>query len=290
MRKLWIVALALAAVMAVTGVALAANQYQVHLARGSKSVGSLKNPQPTKLDFGYRVTDTENKRPYVIREYRIAAEGTRSYPKARPRCTFAAATDPNITDPAQLSSACRKAKVGVGTIANLAGAPPPPDSNRDQKLPCNVKLTLINISTGDPRFPKTVSQIKKRGGIAIRIDADPPDCPISVHEALAAPFYDTKLEGIPTTELRFTVPDTLAHPGGLDNAVVEVTSRIQNLTGKVPVKNGKPVAAGNASASAKKKTVGFYSNVGRKGKTRTVRVTFIDESGAKNTAKTTFPK
>jgi hypothetical protein len=287
MRKLLIPALALAAVLAVAGVALAANQYQVHLARGSKSVGSLKNPQPTKLDFGYRVTDSENLRPFVIREYRIAAEGTHAYPKSRPTCTYDLATDPNVVDPAQLASSCRKAKVGVGTIANLAGAP----NDRSQKLPCNVKLTLINIKTGDPRYPATVKQIKKNGGIAIRIDTDPPDCPIPVHEALAAPFYNTKIEGIPTTELRFTVPDSLAHPGGLDNAVVEVTSRIQNLTGKVPVKNGKPVSAARAGASAvKKKKVGFYSNVGRKGKTRTVRVTFIDESGAKKTATTTFPK
>jgi hypothetical protein len=286
MRKLWIGALALVAVLAVAGVAVAANQYQVHLARGSKSKGSLKNPEPTKLDFGYRVTDSENLRPFVIKEYRIAAEGTRSYPLARPKCTYEQATDPNVVDPAQLASACRKAKVGVGTIANLAGAP----NDRTQKLPCNVKLTLINIKNGDPRFPATVKQIKKRGGIAIRIDTDPPDCPIPVHEALAAPFYDTKIEGIPTSELRFTVPDSLAHPGGLDNSVVEVTSRIQNLTGKVPVRNGKPVAAGKAGASVVKKTVGFYSNVGRKGAKRTVRVTFVDESGAKSTATTTFPK
>jgi hypothetical protein len=182
-----------------------------------------------------------------------------------------------VTDPAQLSSACRKAKLGTGTIDNLAGAPPPPEANRDQKLPCDVKLTLINISTGDPRFPKTVSQIKKRGGIAIRIDTDPPACPISVHEALAAPWYDTKIEGIPTSELRFTVPDTLAHPGGLDNAVVETTSHIQKLTGLVAVRNGVPVAAA-------KRRVGYLSLVGRKGGTRTTRVTFIDESGAKSTA------
>ena len=287
MRKLWIAILAIVSLGALAGVAVAANTYEVHLARGSKSVGSLKTPKPTKLDFGYRVGDTEDKRPFVIREYRIAAEGTRSYPAARPKCTFDQATDPAVTDPAQLSSACRKAKVGVGTIANLAGAPPPPESNRDQKLPCNVKLTLINISNGDPRFPKTVKQIKKRGGIAIRIDTDPPACPIPVHEALAAPFYDTKIEGITTAELRFTVPDSLAHPGGLDNAVVEVTSRIQNLTGKVGTKKGVPQPN---SKKGKKKKVGFYSNVGRKGKTRTVRVTFIDESGAKKTATTKFPK
>jgi hypothetical protein len=274
MRKLWIAALAIAAVLAVAGVALGANTYQVFLAKSSTGKGTRARPIPTKFDFGYRVADTENKRPFVIKQYRIAAEGLFAFPKSRPRCTFAAATDPNVTDPAQLSSACRRAKVGSGTIANLAGAP----NNRDQKLPCNVKLTLMNISTGDPRFPKTVTQIRRRGGIAIRIDGQPPDCPINVHEALAAPFYDIKLERIPTSELRFTVPDTLAHPSGLDNAVVETVSHIQKLTGLVRVVNGVPKAAA-------KRRVGFYSLVGRKGRTRTTRVTFIDESGAKFTAR-----
>jgi hypothetical protein len=273
MRKLWIVALALAAVMAVAGVAIAANTYQVFLAKTSAGKGTRAKPIATKLDFGYRVGDSENLRPFVIREYRIASEGAFAFTKARPRCTYVAATDPSVLDPAQLSSACRKAKLGTGTIDNLAGAP----NDRSQKLPCDVKLTLINISTGDPRFPKTVSQIRRRGGIAIRIDADPPECPISVHEALAAPWYDTKIEGIPTSELRFTVPDSLAHPGGLDNAVVETTSHLQKLTGLVPVRRGVPVAAA-------KRRVGYLSLVGRKGGTRTTRVTFIDESGAKSTA------
>jgi hypothetical protein len=157
MRKLLVAAMSLAAVMAVAGVAFAANTYTVDLAKSSPGKGTRAKPIPTKLDFGYSVGDSEGKRPFVIREYRIAAEGTYTFPKARPRCTFDQATDPNVTDPAQLSAACRKANVGTGSINNLAGAPPPPDSNRDQKLPCNVKLTLINISTGDPRFPKTVS-------------------------------------------------------------------------------------------------------------------------------------
>jgi hypothetical protein len=275
MRKLWIAVLALGAVLAVAGAAVAANTYKVHIADAGPGKGSLARPIPTKLDFGDQVGDTENMRPFVIREYRIAAEGTRSYPAARPKCTFDQATDPAVTDPANLSAACKRANVGSGTIDNLAGAP----NDRSQKLPCDVKLTLINISTGDPRYPKTVSQIRRRGGIAIRIDTDPPECPISVHEALAAPFYDTKIQGIPTSELRFTVPDSLAHPGGLDNSVVEVTSFIKNVTGKVVVRRGIPQAAA-------KRRVGFYSLVGRKGKTRTVRVTFIDESGAKKTATT----
>jgi hypothetical protein len=276
MRKLWIAAMAIAAVMAVAGVALAANTYQVHIAKSGPGKGSKAHPVATSLKFGYKVGDNENKRPLIVKQYRIAAEGLESFPDSRPTCTFDQATDPNVTDPSQLT-ACTKANVGTGTINNLAGAP----NDRSQKLPCNVVLTLFNIRTGDPRAEarETVKQIKKRGGIAIRIDTDPPDCPIPVHEALAAPFYDTKIEGIATSELRFTVPSSLRHPGGLDNAVVEVTSNIKKVTGLVPVENGVP-------QPASKRRVGFYSLVGRKGKTRTVRVTFIDESGAKRTATT----
>jgi hypothetical protein len=276
MRKLWsALAGAVVIALAVAGLATAANTYEVHIAssKPAKAKGSVKKPVPSSLNFGYRVGDTENMRPFVVREYRIAAEGLQSFPDARPACTFEQATDPTVTDPADLSRACRKAIVGKGTIANLAGDP----GDRSQKLPCNVKLTQINISTGDPRYPKTVRQIRKRGGMGIRIDTDPPDCPIPVHEALAAPFYDVKLQGIPTAELRFTVPDTLAHPGGLDNSVIEVTTTINKVTGKVKVKG-------------KRRKVGYYSAVGRKGKKRTTRVTFVDESGQKSTATTESPK
>jgi hypothetical protein len=40
----------------------------------------------------------------------------------------------------------------------------------------------------------------------------------------------------------------------------------------------------------KKQKIGFASAVGRKGPKRTVRVTFVDETGHKATAFTTFPK
>jgi hypothetical protein len=264
MRKLLMaVAGALVISIAVAGIASAANTYEVHLANSkSSSKGTTARPSPASLNFGYRVGDTENLRPQVVREYRIAAEGLQSFPDARPTCTWDQANAP-----IKFANACRKAIVGKGTIRNDAGAP----NDRSQRLPCNVTLTLINIRNGDPRFRKTVSQIRKRGGMAIRIDTDPPDCPIPVHEALAAPFYDVKLDGVSTVELRFTVPDTLAHPGGLDNSVREVTSRVQRKTGRVRVRG-------------KMRRVGFYSSVGRKGRTRTVRVTFIDESGVSRTA------
>jgi hypothetical protein len=275
MRKLLVALVgALVAALTVVGVASAVNAYEVDIAETTAGKGSRAKPIPARLSFGYEVTDTENLRPQVVKQYRIGVEGLFAFPKARPRCTFEQATDPTATDPSQLSRACRRAFVGTGTISNEAGAP----NDRSQKLACDVKLTLINISTGDPRYPATVRQIRRRGGIAIRIDTDPPACPISVHEALAAPFYDVKLQGIPSSELRFTVPDSLAHPGGLDNSVVDVTSVVARKTGRVRVRPG-----------AAKRRVGFYSLVGRKGRTRLFRVTFVDESGVKRTATTTSP-
>jgi hypothetical protein len=266
MRKL-LMAFAGAVVLsiAVAGIASAVNTYDVHLANSNAAAkGTTAKPSPASLRFGYRVGDSENLRPQVIREYRIAAEGLQSFPDARPTCTFDQANAP-----IEFDRACNKAIVGSGTIENEAGAP----NDRSQKLPCNVDLTLINISTGDPRERKTVSQIRRRGGIAIRIDTDPPDCPIPVHEALAAPFYDVKIQGVSSAELRFHVPDTLAHPGGLDNAVKEVESTIQRKPGRVRIRG-------------ERRQVGFYSSVGRKGRTRTVRVTFIDESGVSRTSTT----
>jgi hypothetical protein len=267
MRKLWMaVAGAVVLAIAVAGIASAVNTYDVHLAKSKAAgKGTTAKPVPASLRFGYRVGDTENQRPQVIKEYRIAAEGLQSFPDARPTCTYDQAT----ANAPKHDPACNKAVVGSGSIENEAGAP----NDRSQKLPCNVKLTLINISTGDPREPKTVRQIRKRGGMAIRIDTDPPACPIPVHSALAAPFYDVKLQGVSSAELRFSVPSELAHPGGLDNAVKEVESSILKKTGRVRIKG-------------KRRKVGFYSSVGRKGRTRTVRVTFIDESGVKKTATT----
>jgi hypothetical protein len=280
MRKLWIAVLALAAVLAVAGVALAANTYSVDLAKQkSAGKGSLKAPSASTLDFGFSVGDSENLRPQVIRQYRIAPEGLETYPKAFPSCTFEQATNPDVGSASQLAAACKRAVIGTGTIHNEAGAP----NDRTQKITCDVILTLINIKNGDPRDPETVKQIKKRGGIAIRVDQpqlngvdDSTKCPpIDLHEALAAPFYDVKVDGVKSAELRFKVPDTLAHPSGLDNSVKVTVSHIRKKTAK-------------ATVAGKRRTVGYYSAVGRRGKTRTLKVTYVDESGAKKTATRTM--
>ena len=264
MRKLWIAAIAAAiAAISVAGVAYAVNTYEVDIASGSPNkAGSAAKPVPSTLNFGYEVGDSENLRPSVINQYFIAAEGIKYFPKARPTCTFAQADESP-----SFARKCRAAIVGNGTIANAFGAA----TDRTAKAGCDVKLTLINISNGP-------GVTRKRGGMAIRIDTDPPDCPLSIHGALAAPIFDVKIEGIASSELRFRVPDNLTHPApGVDNSVIDVTSKVLKKTGKVKVKG-------------KTRTVGFASAVGRKGAKRTVRVTFVSEDGVRSTATTTYPK
>jgi hypothetical protein len=263
MRKLWIAGIAAAVVaFSAVGVAYAVNTYDVDIASGSPNkAGSAAKPVPSSLNFGYEVGDTTNNRPSVINQYFIAAEGIKYFAKSRPTCTFAQADE----SPAY-NKKCKAAILGNGTIANAFG----PASDPTIKAACDVKLTLINISNGP-------GVTKKRGGMSIRIDTDPPACPLSIHGALAAPIFDVKIEGIPSSELRFKVPDNLIHPApGVDNSVIDVTSHVLKKTGKVKVKG-------------KTRTVGFASAVGRKGKTRTVRVTFVDETGHKATATTTYP-
>jgi hypothetical protein len=264
MRKFSVaVILGLVAALAVAGVASAVNTYVISIGKTTPDKpGSPSKPSPAKVDFGYKVGDSENLRPSVINQYYIAAEGIKYFPQAAAKCTFAQANE----SPA-INKKCKPAVVGTGTIANAFGAA----VDRTAKAACDVKLTLINISTG-----KGVT--KKRGGIAIRIDTDPPDCPLSIHSSLAAPIFDVKLDGIPSSEYRFKVPDNLVHPApGVDNSVIDVVSHIPKRVKSVKI-------------GGKKRKVSFASSVGRKGKKRTLRVTFVSEDGHKETAVQEFPK
>jgi hypothetical protein len=264
MRKLWMaVTLGVVAALAVAGMASAVNTYVISIGKTTPDKpGSVSKPSPAKVDFGYKVDDTEGLRPSVINRYFIAAEGIKYFPQAVPKCTFAQADE----SPA-ISKKCKKAIVGKGTIANAFGAA----TDRTAKAPCDVKLTLINISNG-----KGVT--KKRGGIAIRIDTGPPACPLDIHGSLPAPIFNVKLDGIPSSEYRFTVPDSLVHPApGVDNSVIDVVSHIPRKVRTIKIKG-------------KSRKVSFASSVGRKGKKRTLRVTFVSEDGQKSTAVEEFPK
>jgi hypothetical protein len=261
MRKLSIAGLTALAVLALGGVAYATNVYNVHIASSSpKGKGTPAKPQPVKVNFGYTVTDDQGLRPTVIKQYRIASEGLVTFPGAHRSCTFAQASART------LPAACNRAKVGGGLVRNNAGSA----TDRAQKLVCNLRLTLLNISGAG-----------RNGALAIRLDGDPPapsdpnsrqlGCAVSIHSAIRAPFTQVQLGGFRSSELRFTVPDNLAHPiPGIDNSVVEAVSRVDRKLARTRVRGVR-------------RQVGYYNEIGCRGQ-RTVRVRFVDEAGEVFTA------
>jgi hypothetical protein len=257
MRKLLITAVAAAAVVAVGGVALAANTYTVEGASKPASGGTPSKPKPVKIDFDFTVADTDpTLRGTPIEKFAIGSEGLLTYPEAFPTCTFAQANRAGSADPA-----CRKARVGGGLVQNVTGPPNSPTT----KIFCNLELNLYNISGAG-----------KQGGLAIRVDGDPPQppsgdsreigCPIPIHVAIKATYVTTRIGGRPADELRFTVPANLLHPSGLDNTVRNTESAIRKIVRKKRIRG-------------KQRKVGYYSAVGCKGRTRLLQVTFTDEDG-----------
>jgi hypothetical protein len=257
MRKLLVAGLAAVIVFSLAGVAYAVNQYEV-IAGGSNVSGTPAKPASGRIQFGFEVSDSDGLRPTPIQNYRIASEGLVTFPRAFPSCTFAQASGE------VLNRACNKAKVGSGIVRNHVGSP----SDRNSRLICNLQLTLINV-TG-PGISRS------RGGVAIRLDGDTKTitdpnsreigCVTAIHEAIKAPFFNVRIDGRPSSELRFTVPPDLLHPSGLDNAVVETNTIVGSKKRSTRIRG-------------KNRRVSFYSSVGCKGRQRAVRVTFIDEQG-----------
>ena len=151
---------------------------------------------PAFLNFGYEVGDTKNNAAVGDQPVLHRGGGDQVLPEGASACTFA-----QSDETPEYNKKCKAAIVGNGTISNAFGAATDPTA----KAGCDVKLTLINISDGP-------GVTKKRGGMTIRIDTDPPACPLAIHGALAAPIFDVKIEGVPSSELRFQVPDNLVHP------------------------------------------------------------------------------
>jgi hypothetical protein len=278
MRKLLIPALTALAVLAVGGVAYAANVYTVD--GGSKPAvkGSAKKPVPVSLDFSYTVADENSaNRGIPVKEYRIGAEGLVTYPGAFPSCS-GGTSGANNPDPAAAGRACKKAKVGSGVIKALVGARNTPTVSSN----CVLNLSLYNLKPGNYG---DAGKIGKTGGLAIRIDGDPPappslnesfkgQCLAPQHAAILAPYKTVKIKGVKSSELRFTVPPELLHPAqGLDVTVRDVTSAIKKIVSKKKVKVG-----------SSKRKVGFYSAVGCKGGKRSIQVTFVSETGQKSPA------
>jgi len=170
MRKLLIPALAAVIAIAVASVAFAANVYTVDGDTKPRAKGTAKKPVPVSLDFSYTVADDNPaNRGIPVKEYRIGAEGLVTYPGAFPSCS-GGTSGANNPDQAGAARACKKAKVGGGTIKALVGARAAPTASQN----CVINLSLFNLKPGNYG---DAGKIGKTGGLAIRLDADPPAPP-----------------------------------------------------------------------------------------------------------------
>ena len=289
MRKFVIAALAVAALMAVSGVAYAVNVYTVTGTTQPRGKGKPKKPLPVSLNFDYTVAD-ENPdfRGTPVEKYFIGAEGLVTYPELFPKCS-GDSENANHPDKATAKARCKKARVGGGTVAAVGGAP----TDQLDKNNCVLDLNLYNLKPG--RYPVEgrpgegttfVKVSKKHGGLAIRLDGDQPappsldpsekgECAVPQHAAIIAPYTPVRIGGVRSDELRFTVPYSLLHLGGLDVVVRQVRSSIKKLTARKRI-------------AGKRRKVGFYSAIGCKGRTRLLQATFVDEAG-RPTKKTEQP-
>lgn len=274
MRKFSIAVVAALAVLAVAGLAYAANVYTVDGSTSPRGKGSATKPLPVSLNFDYTVADENpNNRGTPVEKYFIGAEGLVTYPEEFPNCPYSTPTGggANAQDVAVAKRDCKKARVGGGIIKAYAG----PSQDQTVKLNCVLELNLYNLKPGNYGIRGKVS--KKHGALGIRIDgvqASIPNlndehkgkCATAQNEAILAPYAPTTIKGVKADELRFTVPQSLLHPSGLDTVVQFVESVVNKRVAKKEI-------------GGDDRRIGFYSAVGCKGNQRSIQVVFISESG-----------
>jgi hypothetical protein len=262
MRKLLIAAIAAVTALAVAGVALAANVYELtESSTFKRGKGTPSNPVPKGVAFDYTVKDEAGPRGKPVKTYKIQFQGlTHKYQNRFPQCKFSQTDDDAPL--ATIMQRCRKAKIGEGRVESLVAieATNPGPGQESVALYANLQLTLFNIP----------------GGISIRLDADtpPPDsqdgpfgAPVPTHAAINARHRNVRIGGVPSSSLEFDVPEELRHNSGLEITVARTSSQVDRLVKRVRIKG-------------KRRKVGFYSAIGcAKNGRRLVRVTFVDETG-----------
>jgi len=260
MRKTVIIAMALAAVLAVAGVAFATNTYTTTGKITPDKSGTKKAPTPVKTLFGYTVGTTDGNRPSVITDYSIKFGGVKSFSKLFKNCSFAAVS---ALGPLPASDGvCHKALVGAGNVENSAG--PTADPTPPSQSACHLDLRLYNLPGGH---------------LAIRLDggpSNPKPCVITVGTAIDAKFVASSTGDA----LQFSVPAGLQHPiPGFDNAVTHVDSTVNKLTVKRKVRfHGHTVS----------QKVGFLSSVScPRNKKRVINVSYTAADGSKTASSAT---
>ncbi len=250
MRKIAVLAVA-GLMLAIAAVVYAqetrTNTYNVTASTSPRATGTAKKPTPVGVTFNYKVGEQNNNRPIVIEKYSIRFGGLRTNGNSFPGCTAAR------INAAGNDSGCPKGSaVGTGDVTNNVGGA---NNIADKSIVCFLKLTVYNS-----RNQKAALFLK--GG-----PNQTPSCPTEISVAIDARFVRRGA----STALEFTVPQSLKHPiNGLDNAVVDVESKIRRITRRV---NGK--------------VKGFFEARGNcRAGSRDVTVVFTPESGPSSTAQT----
>lgn len=256
MRKLRILAMAVAGLMVFAAVALAVqeNEYTVSGKVTPTKAGTKKKPIPIGLDFGYTVSEKDGDRPALINKYSIHFAGLQVNSAVAKACTA------EQIDRDQSDVNCPKGSlVGTGNVENKAGASA--DETADT-IACHLDLRIHN--GGNNHLTLFLS-----GGPSPNGPTDPKNCPLNVAKAIDARFVK-RSNG---TSLVFEVDDTLLHPAeGFDNAVVFVESTIKKITKTI---------------GGKKR--GFFESAGKcRGGKSQVKVTFRQVSGVKETVASTM--
>lgn len=220
-------ALALVASLVVAAVAYAANVYRADGFGKPYGSGSPKKPLPKNLVIEYWVDSDDNTVPVPVKSYEFRIQGGTQFAKYFPTCPD---DQVNNADPNVLAQKCKKARVGKGTVIATIGKAGQPLAQPSRT--CQLDLVMYNMS---------------RGRVALRLDpAQGPfqapatsPCPMS-GQSIIAKWTKPRVRRKPSSGLKFTVPQELLHPGGLDVPVRYVKSEIFRQTRVVRIR-GKRV-------------------------------------------------
>ena len=263
MRKLIALAVVCTTGLVFAAVAYAVNVYEVTPAStkgGGGAKGTAKKPAAKAVVFGFKTKDSGGGRATPIKKYSIGFQGLKYFGKNKvfPRCSIAKLSQTLESD---VEKDCKKAFVGKGKVNNLVGL----TGNPATITTCVLRLRLYNTGKG----------------FGLRLDggntAKPPTaCPTAINQAINAKFKTVTIGGKKSAALRFTVDDTLLHPGAktLSNAIETTTSTISGKKRKVTIKG-------------KTRRVSILSSVSCGKSKRTIQVSFTDEAGSTVPAKAT---
>jgi hypothetical protein len=265
-RRLCIAGIALLAGLLVSAVALGTTESSVvRFTVSSGARGSVARPVPVGVGFGLSVSDSvRSRRALPIASYRLAVEGLVPFLRSFPACSLS-----RLRRVRGVPAVCARARIGGGLFRGVAGLAE--DRSLRSSLPCNLRVGVYNTGRG----------------MALRVDGKPPaprslgstrlGCVVPVHTAIPVTVSSTRIDGVTSTELSFSVPALLLHPlDGWDASLRVVNVSLDRRTAGAVVRG-------------KRRTVGFFSSAGCRGGSRTLRIVLVGENGSRAVASRSAP-